>query len=552
MELINQHTKQIMEGCKERAQAQGLRFGDETLEYIVTNKDLLDLSPKLMIPTLYDYWVHDVEALVERGKYELYPHNPYETVINTRPAISFYNDNNPDWLNVMIFYHVLAHIDFFHNNMLYKHTWDEDFAGQALSDKRLITRLRSEKGRWVDYVIEFSRGIDNLVNMYAELSDLNHPDEIKSSKKIDFYFDIFLQSMKSFTMTEYLKEIDRFNDITDQYGDMAESVFFSSVAKKYPEFEALFDKYKKRRNRDARDIMQYIQDHSTFLQKEENKWMKSVMQIIRNTALYFQPQIRTKILNEGWASYWHEKLFMLDDRINGNEVSFARVNAMVTALPRVGINPYALGMRLFSYIEKLGDKGRLSYDFQKMKDAEQRTQYDRHVNDGVAAVFNVRENFSDFNFINTFVDQDFVNEYNLFVTGKRMNATKGVWEYYVKTRDARAYKHMLFDSLYHPPHIKVDEDKMKDQCLYLTHQFEGKPLVSEYIANTMLGIEYLWGGTVKLETTELVAVTTRTTTDDIYAALYSFEAMEREEQKLEYRRILYTMENRQLSREVLE
>jgi len=122
MELINQHTKKIMEGCKNRARAAGLRFGDETLEYIVTNRDLLEISPKLMIPTLYDYWVHDVEVLKGKGRYELYPGNPYETVINTRPAISFYNDNNPDWLNVMIFYHVLAHIDFFQNNLFFRHT----------------------------------------------------------------------------------------------------------------------------------------------------------------------------------------------------------------------------------------------------------------------------------------------------------------------------------------------------------------------------------------------------------------------------------------------
>lgn len=113
MELIDQHTKKIMEGCKERARAAGLRFQDETLEYIVTNRDLIELSPKVMIPTLYDYWVQDVEVLKEKGRYELYPGNPYETVINTRPPISFYNDNNPDWLNVMIFYHVLGHIDFF-------------------------------------------------------------------------------------------------------------------------------------------------------------------------------------------------------------------------------------------------------------------------------------------------------------------------------------------------------------------------------------------------------------------------------------------------------
>ena len=103
MELINQHTKKIMEGCKQRAWDAGLRFETETLEYVVTNRDLLELSPKIMIPTLYDYWVHDVEVLKGKGKYELYPGNPYETVINTRPAISYYNDNNPDWLNVMIF-----------------------------------------------------------------------------------------------------------------------------------------------------------------------------------------------------------------------------------------------------------------------------------------------------------------------------------------------------------------------------------------------------------------------------------------------------------------
>lgn len=55
MEIIDQHTKQIMEGCKERARDAGLRFDDETLEYIVTNRDLLEISPKMMIPTLYDY-----------------------------------------------------------------------------------------------------------------------------------------------------------------------------------------------------------------------------------------------------------------------------------------------------------------------------------------------------------------------------------------------------------------------------------------------------------------------------------------------------------------
>ena len=191
MELIDQHTKKIMEGCKERALDAGLRFEKESLEYIVTNRDLLELTPKVMIPTLYDYWVHDVEVLKEKGRYELYPSNPYETVINTRPAISFYNDNNPDWMNVMIFYHVLGHIDFFQNNFYFRNTWDYDFSGRALSDKRMIAALRSEKGRWVDYIIEFSRGIDNLVGYHNELSKSDPLPGSDGSEQLNYYFDVF-------------------------------------------------------------------------------------------------------------------------------------------------------------------------------------------------------------------------------------------------------------------------------------------------------------------------------------------------------------------------
>ncbi|MFW5810333.1 MAG: SpoVR family protein, partial [Thermodesulfobacteriota bacterium] len=225
MELIDQHAKKIMEGCKRRAWDAGLRFQEETLEYIVTNRDLIELSPKVMIPTLYDYWVHEVEVLKGKGKYELYPGNPYETVINTRPPISFYNDNNPDWLNVMIFYHVIGHIDFFQNNLYFRNTWDYDFTGQALSDKRLISKYRSEKGRQVDYIIEFGRAIDNLVGYHNTLSQLNQPASLTGSKRLDFYFDVFLQSHKKVRINDYVKEIERYNQNIREYGELGEKTF---------------------------------------------------------------------------------------------------------------------------------------------------------------------------------------------------------------------------------------------------------------------------------------------------------------------------------------
>ena len=527
-----------MEGCKERARDAGLRFTDESLEYIVTNRDLIELSPKVMMPTLYDYWVHDVEILREKGKYELYPHNPYETVINTRPPISFYNDNNPDWLNVMIFYHVLGHIDFFQNNLFFRHTWDYDFNGEALSDKRVIARLRSEKGRWVDYVIEFARAIDNLVDFHGELSDLFTLPGSGFSSRLDYYFDVFLQAEKKVPITEYIKEINRYNECLKLYGDQGEKTFFSETERKYPEMEAHFIKASGEPSQRRPDLLQFLMENSEFLNRDENRWMQSVMEIVRKTSIFFQPQIRTKILNEGWASYWHEELFLRDDRIVGHEVDFARVHAGVTAMPRVGMNPYALGMRLFTYIEEMAGKGHYSFDFQRLSNAEERKDYDIKSGTGREFIFKVRENLCDYLFIKNFIDQDFLDQHRLFVAGKRLDKQRMVWQYYVKSRKADAYREMVLKTLYHPPRIHADMKKSNDGGLYLVHRFEGKQLVREYIGATMMGLEFLWGGPVHLETSDGI----------ISEAKTSGQQEEPTPGEITWQRVLYTMKEKKLSR----
>ena len=553
MELINQHTKKIMEGCKERARKAGLKFQDETLEYIVTNRDLLELSPKIMIPTLYDYWVHDVEVLKEKGKYELYPSNPYETVINTRPAISFYNDNNPDWLNVMIFYHVLGHIDFFQNNLFFRQTWDYDFTGSALSDKRHISRLRSEKGRWVDYIIEFARGIDNIVSYHHELSELHKEPVNRFSNKIDYYFDVFIQKEKKYSVAKYIKEVERYNKCIQKNKQTGETEFFSKVEKDYPEFKSLFKKYMDDDERKSNDLLQFLINNSEFINKPENKWMQSVLEVVRKTSIFFQPQIRTKIMNEGWASYWHETLFLTDDRIKGHEVEFARVNAGVTSMPRVGLNPYALGMRMFYYIEELANKGKYSFDFFKILDSHQRKKYDASTNKGREFIFKVRENLSDFTFITNFLDQDFLTKHNIFVAGKRMNQAKMVWEYYVKSKKVEDYRKMILDTLYHPPRIEIDLQKTKNRTLYLVHKFEEKPLVKEYIQNTMMGIEYLWGGPVQLETSEAIISRPAPTQPQqaITTLFYPGQQDKPEKPKIRWQRVVYTMYEKKLTKRVI-
>src|SRR4030042_5953448 len=257
MELLDQHTKKIMEDCKDRARSAGLQFDDNSLEYIVTNQDMIELSPKVMVPGMYDFWLDDVQMLREKGSYELQPHNAYETVINTRPAISFYNDNNPDWLNVMIFYHVLGHIDFFQNNVYFSHTWNDDYNGQALAGKRCIERLRSEHGRWVEYVIECARAVDNLCSYYKTLNK-KHDNRNELERKTDFFFDVFVQNVENFSEPEFMVLLDEFNATQP-------NIFFVEILKKYPEFNASFKKYEEKVNSDGDDIIEYIMNNSPFL-----------------------------------------------------------------------------------------------------------------------------------------------------------------------------------------------------------------------------------------------------------------------------------------------
>ncbi len=521
MELISQNAKKIMEECKARAKLAGLNIAGESLEYIVSNRNLIELNSKSMIPTLYDYWIDDIEVVRNKWIYDIDPHNPFETVINTRPPISFYNDNNPDWLNTMIFYHVLGHIDFFQNNTFFRNTWQEDFCGEALADRRLIDRIRDEMGdkkRWVDYVIEFARALDNLVGYYQELEE-DDRSKIRGilggfSEKIDFYFGEFLKQCFDSGVVElkfYYDELERLNVCQRQFGQkLGESAFLEdqSFRSKFPEFNSVFKKRKNKKRAKPKDILEYIMERSEFMNKEENKWMKDVLGPVRRTSLYFQAQMRTKRSNEGWASLWHERLFTADPGMISHEVDFAKVNSGVVVYPRVGFNPYITYKNLFEFIEELANKGKLTYGYQLLKDIEARRSFTQQADPeaGKKALFEARRNFDDFMLANFLSDddfQDFVDKNKLFIAGRRLNPERQTVEVYIKSRSGKEYRKMLNDSLYHPPHIVIDGDKAEEEELYLDHVFEGRTLVTKYIPAVLMGLSYLMGGDmVKLETTE--------------------------------------------------
>ncbi|MEN8212565.1 MAG: SpoVR family protein, partial [Thermodesulfobacteriota bacterium] len=197
--------------------------------------------------------------------------------------------------------------------------------------------------------------------------------------------------------------------------------------------------------------------------------------------------------------------------------------------------------------------GRYSFDFLFLKDEVARKKYTQNKNHGDEFILDVRENFIDFTFINTFIDQDFIAKHKLFVTGKYLDQSSMKWKYYIKSKKAQDYKEMIIDTLYHPPKIFVDEAATKEGILYLNHKFEDKPLKIDYIENTMIGIEYLWGGPVHLETSEPV-VSKKTATS--YASFWDpgaggTRSAEQSPEDIKWKRVRYVIENRKLYKKEL-
>lgn len=142
--------------------------------------------------------------------------------------------------------------------------------------------------------------------------------------------------------------------------------------------------------------------------------------------------------------------------------------------------------------------------------------------------------------ISEYINQDFIDDNKLFVAGRRLDEQRMIWQYYVKSRKAEDYREMVLDSLYHPPSIEFEV--VRNNYLHLKHLFEGKPLVHDYIAGTMLGIEYLWGSPVILDTFEPVK-------EKVPVGPVDLDKTEQPMQQVTWKKFRYTMRDRQLTRE---
>jgi stage V sporulation protein R len=235
------------------------------------------------------------------------------------------------------------------------------------------------------------------------------------------------------------------------------------------------------------DILLFIRDHNPHL----SEWERDVLSIVHERSQYFIPQIETKIMNEGWASYWHKKIIDALDLPQKMKLEFAvRHNQVLRPTP-IGINPYRMGMKIWENIKRRWDQ----------PSPEEIREYGPRTRSGDQKIFEVREVERDTSFLRRYLTEDLVRELNLFEYETRGN--EQVITQVAEKENWRSIKETLIRDvgLGHVPVIKVeDADHKGNRVLYLKHDHDGRDLQLEYAERTLKYLQQLWQWDVVLET----------------------------------------------------
>ena len=236
------------------------------------------------------------------------------------------------------------------------------------------------------------------------------------------------------------------------------------------------------------DLLLFIRDHNPFLAE----WEKDLLTIVDEEAKYFLPMMETKIMNEGWASYWHKRILESLDLEQGLHLEFiVRHNQVVRPIPGQ-INPYHLGFKIWEDI----------YRRHTNPTAEEIKRDGPPTKSGDAKIFEVREVERDSSFLRRFLTEELMREMDLFKYEARGDDL--VIDKVSDEEGWREVKETLIRNVGAGsiPVIKVeDADFGQNRTLYLKHNHDGRDLQLEYGEKTLAYVARLWGREVVLETT---------------------------------------------------
>ncbi|UJF34627.1 SpoVR family protein [Paenibacillus hexagrammi] len=435
--------------------AKGFGLDFYPMRYEICPAEIIYTIGAYGMPTRYSHWSFGKNFHRMKTQYDLGLSKIYELVINSDPCYAFLLDGNSLIQNKLIVAHVLAHCDFFKNNMRFSKTNRNMVESMSATAER-IRQYEIEHGtdqveQFIDAVLAIQEHIDPVLTLTYRQSrskqegKANAPSVRKESK---FGY-------------EDLWELD------DREKPKSEE---KEEAKRFPPSP-------------EKDILLFIEEHAPYMED----WQRDILTMLRDEMLYFWPQLETKIMNEGWASYWHQRILRELDLTEEETIEYSKLNSSVVVPSRNSLNPYYLGVKIFEDIEKRWDN----------PTEEEIRKLGRKPGEGRRKMFEVREYESDTSFIRNYLHKSLTEELDLYVfekKGPEWKITDKTWE---NIRDQLVYSRVNGGF----PYIVVEDgDYQRSGELYLKHCYEGIELDLKYVERTLPYIFKLWSKPVHMHT----------------------------------------------------
>lgn len=455
----------------------------DTIFEVVDYDELSMIAAFGGFPTRYPHWRFGAQydELMKGYSYGL--QKIYEMVINTDPCYAYLLRCNSMTDQKLVIAHVYGHCDFFKNNAWFAHTnrkMLDQMANHAARINRYIDRFGYEP---VEEFIDACLSIEDLIDPHSP--HIRRVPSAPSAVRSPLSGDNGSGSQEAsgrFASKDYM---DSFINPPEVLQRQAEERL-----RKEQEQEQL----RNFPNEPRRDVLLFLLQHAPL-----KPWQHDVLSIIRDEAYYFAPQGQTKIMNEGWASYWHSTIMTRHGLTDADVIDYADHHSGTMATSPQRLNPYKLGIELLKDIEERWNKGQFGPEYDDCDDLYEKEHWDRQLGLGREKIFEVRRIHNDVTFIDTFLTPEFCFKHKMFSFAHN-DATN---YYEIASREFYEIKKQLLNNLtnHGRPFIFATDGNYRNRGeLYLEHQYRGTELRLDYARDTLQNLERIWARPVHIET----------------------------------------------------
>ena len=478
---LPKHIAAIQDQMEEQARKEGLDFFETIFEY-VDYEELSMFAAYTGFPIRYPHWRFGAQydELIKGYSYGL--QKIYEMVINTDPCYAYLLNTNGIGDQKLVIAHVYGHCDFFKNNAWF-----------APTNRKMLDQMANHASRVNRYVDRFGyEAVEEFIDACLSVEDLIDPHlphvkrhDDPNPAKSSFEKDDDQENEPDGRFHSEKGYMEQFINPPEVLRQQAEAKLKKSkeqeAARSFPE-------------RPERDVLLFLLEHAPL-----TPWQHDVLSIVRDEAYYFAPQGQTKIMNEGWASYWHSTIMTTFGLTDAEIVDYADHHSGTMAMSPQRLNPYKIGIELFRDIEERWNKGQFGPEWDQCDDMRAKEHWNKDLGLGRKKIFEVRRIHNDVTFIDTFLTPEFCQKHKMFAF-----AYNDANDYYeIASREFYKIKQQLLDSLtnHSRPVIRVVDGNYRNRGeMYLVHQFQGMPLKLDYARDTLTNLCKLWGRPVHVET----------------------------------------------------